>query len=230
VGAAGIPARLTGGVAIRRRCQSATREPLARTYADVDMVVKAGGQDALTEVMVELGYVPNRNFNLLHGSERLYFLDLDHGRHVDVFVGSIRMCHTLDMSARLERLDDTLTVTDLLLTKLQVVELNRKDLVDLIALLLDHEISAEGNDDIDAGYLAQLLRSNWPLWRTCQLTLGKVLSQANDILPVEAAVRVGKRVATLQDLLDDIPKTRVWKLRAVIGDRVRWYNLPDEVE
>lgn len=230
VHAAGVPARLTGGVAIRRRCRSTGSGPLARDYADVDLVVKQGAQDALTSVMVALGYVADKIFNALHGIDRLYYHDVDHGRHVDVFVGSIKMCHTIDVAARLERLDDTLTVTDLFLTKLQVVQLGHKDLLDLIAVLLDHDVLAAADDEIDPRHLEQLWAGNWPLWRTCQITLEKVESRVDEILPPESAAVVHQKVAAVDDLLTHGRKTNIWKLRNRIGDRIRWYELPEEIE
>jgi hypothetical protein len=230
VRAAGIPARLTGGVAIRRRSRSAALEPLKRDYADVDLVLGKGAQKPLSALMVSLGYVPDNMFNTLHGIDRMYFVDVAHGRHVDVFVGSIRMCHTLDVSTRLVRLDDTLTVTDLLLTKLQVVELNHKDVIDLVAILLDHEVAPTGDDQIDAGLLEQLWAGDWPLWRTCGMTLEKVVAKVDQILPPKQANVVRMRVAEIEQVRARGRKSLAWKLRNGVGDRIRWYELPDEVD
>jgi hypothetical protein len=228
--AAHVPARLTGGVAIRRRCQSTSIGPLARDYADVDLVVKQGAQEALTSVMVALGYVSDKIFNALHGIDRLYYHDLDHGRHVDVFVGSIKMCHTIDVSTRLERLPDTLTLTDLFLTKLQVVQLGYKDLLDLIAILLDHDVVAASDEEIDSSHLEEVWAGNWPLWRTCQLTLQKVETRVDEILRPEASAIVHQKVVTVDHVLRHGHKTSIWKLRNRVGDRIRWYELPEEIE
>ena len=56
------------------------------------------------------------------------------------------MCHRLDLRSRLHIAGPALNPADLLLTKLQIVELNRKDAIDMIALLLAHPLGADGID------------------------------------------------------------------------------------
>jgi hypothetical protein len=34
----------------------------------------------------------------------------------------------------------------------------------------------------------------------------------------------------LQEVADAVPKGIKWKLRANVGDRVRWYEVPEEVD
>jgi hypothetical protein len=226
----GVVVRLTGGLAVRKRCPSASRPPLARDYADVDLVTRYGSQDALTRTMQSLGYVQDETFNSLHGRSRLYYIDPHNQRHVDVFVDQIRMCHTIDVASRLERLDDTLTVSDLLLTKLQVVELTHKDLLDLLALLLDHHLSTEGDDTFDSAYLTKCLGRDWPLWQTSRLTLHKVLDRVDGILPSAESDAVKEQARVLLTFFESCPKSLRWKTRAVVGGHVRWYLLPEEVE
>jgi hypothetical protein len=226
----GVAARLTGGLAIARRCPSAGRPPLAREYADVDLVCAPRDGRALTETLIAAGYVADTHFNALHGANRLYFRERDGDRHIDVFVGEIRMCHVLDLRERLDLLSDTLTPSDLVLSKLQVVELNAKDGLDLLALLHDQPLVAGADDALDPDYLGGLWGQDWPLWRTCQLTLRKVDELADVMLEPAAAQRVAACVRALDELLEACPKSRRWKLRARIGDRVRWYELPEEID
>jgi hypothetical protein len=226
----GVAARLTGGLAIARRCPSARRPPLAREYADVDLVCAPREGRALTETLTAAGYVADSHFNALHGANRLYFREGDGDRHIDVFVGEIRMCHVLDLRARLELLPDTLTPSDLLLSKLQVVELNAKDGLDLLALLHDQPLVAGSDEALDPDHLGALWGQDWPLWRTCQLTLRKVHELAPVTLDAPGAGRVAAGVRALDELLETCPKSGRWKLRARIGDRVRWYELPEEID
>jgi hypothetical protein len=227
---AGVEARLTGGLAIARRCPSAHHPPLARAYADVDLVCATSATKRLGEVLVAAGYVSDTPFNSLHGNQRLYFHDPAYGRHIDVFVGVIRMCHEIDLRQRVTLLPDTVTPSDLLLSKLQIVELNNKDALDLIALLRDQPLAEGDHSAIDATYLAALWGENWPLWRTSQLTLRKVEATAKHMLDPEARDRVIDMVKRLDELLANGPKSRRWKMRARVGDRVRWYELPEEIE
>lgn len=226
----GIEARLTGGLAVLRRCPSATRPPLARSYQDLDLVCARNATGPLSELLVAAGYLADVEFNGLHSSQRLYFHDPQHGRHIDVFVGVMRMCHELDLRDRLRLLPDTLTPSDLLLTKLQVVELNAKDAKDLLALLLDQPLAASSHEAIDSEYLGRLWGESWPLWRTSQLSLRKVEAAAFEMLDELARARVADVIRRLEELLETCTKSRRWKLRARVGDRVRWYELPEEIE
>jgi len=228
---ANVPIRLTGGLAIRRRCPSASHPPLARPYADIDLAVtRQTGRKVLTELMERLGYLPDQHFNALHGETRLYYHDEANGRHVDVFVDAVRMCHVITFAPRLALLDDTLTPTDLLLTKLQIVQLNPKDLVDILALLSDQPVRPGAADALDSDYLSTVWGGDWPLWRTSQLTLTSVRDRLNSILPEGQCGLVKERISVLEGILADAPKTLRWRLRARVGDRVRWYELPEEVD
>jgi hypothetical protein len=226
----GVAARLTGGLAIARRCPSARRPPLAREYADVDLVCAPREGRALTETLTAAGYVADTHFNAVHGAHRLYFREGDGDRHVDVFVGEIRMCHVLDLRERLGLLPDTLTPSDLLLSKLQVVELNAKDGLDLLAILHDQPLVAGSDEALDPAYLGTLWGQDWPLWRTSQLTLRKVEELAPATLEPPDAERVAAAIRALDELLETCPKSRRWKLRARVGERVRWYELPEEID
>jgi hypothetical protein len=132
------------------------------------------------------------------------------------------MCHRIDLSDRLHLDDPTVTVTDLLLTKLQVVELNEKDARDALDLLTEHDLARAEGDAVNLGYLDSLVAGDWGLWRTITGTLERLLELA------EPDTR--DRIDEVRRSLIEVPKTRRWKLRARVGERVRWYVLPDEVE
>jgi hypothetical protein len=226
----GVLARLTGGVAIARRCPVASFPPFARAFADMDLVCTYKDRNRLGDLMVQLGYAPHQEFNGIHGHQRLYFVDTEHKRHVDVFMDAIRMCHVIDVSRRLHLLPDTLTPSDLLLTKLQIVELNHKDLMDLLALLHDQQIVPGSHGAIDTDYLARLWGSDWPIWRTSTMTLEKVRRAAEQHLSSAAQSRIYATLDALASVLEGCSKTVRWKLRSRVGDRVKWYNLPEEIE
>jgi hypothetical protein len=229
--AAGVPIRLAGGLAVRRRHPAATRPPLARTYGDLDVAFSSrSDRKALSQLMNNLGYRPDEMFNTLNGSQRLYYEHQTSRSHIDVFVDSVRMCHTIEFKDRLLYLDDTLSVTDLLLTKLQVIQLNHKDVLDTLAILHDQELVPGAHDRLDPKYLESLWSEDWALWRTCQLTLGKVRELASTVLAGDGLARVNRTLDALESLLLTGNKSVRWKLRARVGDRVRWYQLPDELQ
>lgn len=225
-----VAVRLTGGLAIRLLCPTAAKPPLRRTYADLDLAVAGhGGNKALNELMASLGYEAEEMFNALNGSTRLRYNDNANGRHADVFVDAVRMCHVIEFKHRLLLLDDTLTPTDLLLTKLQIVELNDKDLTDTVALLVDRRLEAGAVGAIDTAYLEEVWGGDWPLWRTSQLTLQKITRAIPAGLDAESTAKATKAVAALEQLLESGRKSLRWRVRSRVGDRVRWYELPEDV-
>lgn len=224
--AAGLPFLLVGGVAIWARCPSARSEPLARPYGDVDFVGRSRDRKAITAFMQAHGYEPDALFNALHGATRLNYHDAVRGRPVDVLLDRFVMAHELDLRGCLTVGELTLPLADLLLTKLQVVDLNRKDIADILALLLDHGF---GHGEIDLDRIFQVTRSDWGFEHTIHRTLASVNERIGDFaLPAEAAGSVLTRSNELDIALTGAPKTVAWKMRARFGERVRWYQEPEE--
>ncbi len=224
----GIPLRLVGGVAVAVQCPSSRRPPLRRGYADVDLAVRgSAGRDAIA-LLESLGYEPNREFNTLHGHRRLLFWDEANRRQVDVFVDEANLCHRIDFRRRLELVPRTLSLADLTVLKLQVVETNDKDYLDLCAIFADHDLS-EDEGGVNSAYIAALAAADWGLWRTLGMVAERTARFARGLPDFEAAGRVADRLERLRGELDTVPKTRGWKLRSRIGDRKRWYELPEEV-
>src|SRR5438477_651227 len=208
-------------------CSSARQAPLKRKYGDLDFVAASKQRQAVQKLFESLGYQGDRRFNTLNGDQRLLYLDEVNGRQIDVFIDRMKMCHVIELANRLGHEGPTLTPADLLLSKLQVFEVNMKDLVDTTALLLDHPITDHDNDAINAAYLARLTSQDWGLHRTLQLNSGRVRDAVRG-LDVDAD-RVGERLDELWARIDAQPKSLKWKLRARVGDRVSWYQLPEEV-
>lgn len=210
----GAHARALGGVAVVIHCGAAHRAP-----EDIDLAVGRRDLPTLTGVLVERGYEPNARFNAMHGDTRNLFQGP--AGKLDVFVGAFTMCHRLELEPRLAVDSPTLSVADLILTKLQVVELTEKDSADVQALLQAHELGSGPGDLIDADRIAAVLADDWGYWRTATETLERVVSTSPEL---------GEKAAELRRRIDEEPKTRRFKLRARIGERRRWYELPEIVE
>jgi hypothetical protein len=223
-----VPLRLLGGVAVALRCPSSQATPLKREYADIDCAVRGDGRDLTVEFLTSLGYEQDREFNTLHGQRRLYFWDRGNDRHLDVFVEEANLCHRIALGQRIEVDSMTLSLADLTVLKLQVVETNEKDYIDICALLADHDLS-EDESGINVSYITGLAASDWGLWRTMGLVAERSERFALELAGFTASERVGKRLRRLRNELDAVPKTRRWKLRAKVGERMRWYELPEEV-
>jgi hypothetical protein len=223
-----LPLRVAGGVGVAMRCSSASRPPLKRAYADVDLVTLGSARKSTTELIVSLGYEPDREFNTLHGDRRLLFWEDTNGRQLDVFVDEANLCHTIDFRHRLEFEASTLALADLLVMKLQVVETNEKDLLDICALMADHELTQD-ESGINHAYISRLTGHDWGLWKTFSTVTGRASQFARTLNGLDAREKVVERLERLQEALDAAPKSRAWKLRAKLGERKRWYALPEEV-
>lgn len=224
----GVPLRLLGGVAVALSCPSSGQPPLRREYGDIDFATSSTARKEVSRLLQGLGYVPDREFNTLYGHRRLYFADSHNQRQVDVFVDEANLCHHVDFRSRLEVVPLTLALADLALMKLQVVETNEKDYLDLCAIFADHEL---GDDDVGVNcvYIAELCASDWGLWRTVGMVAERTESFALRLPDFEGAGRVSDRLRRLRSKLDTVPKSRRWKLRSRVGDRRRWYEIPEEV-
>jgi hypothetical protein len=226
----GIPLRVVGGLAVRLHTQSGMPPGIARHYKDLDLVTTKNAGREVERYLGMIGYEPNRQFNTLNGGRRLLFYDVPHERQIDVFVGTFKMCHAVPIADRLDVDPLTIPLAELLLTKLQVVHLNEKDQRDILALLVCHEIGNSDDDVINSAHIGQLLSGDWGLWRTTKLNLDRT-RKAIPTYELSAAEqgRIEDRVEQLWAVIEETPKSAKWKLRDRIGDRKRWYELPEEV-
>jgi hypothetical protein len=216
----GVAARLFGGLAVPALLGDRWPEECRRPSADIDVAAPRSQRRALTEVIVESGFKPDLPFNALHGAERLVFYDAS-GLRIDVVLGVLRMCHEIPLDAAFEAPRRTLPPWLLLVSKLQVVELTEKDRLDAIALLAGCDL-----EELEAARIARLCANDWGLWRTLSGTL-KVISAQPPELPPALADRTHAACRVLEAELEAAPKSMRWRLRAPVGDRIRWYELPE---
>jgi hypothetical protein len=222
---AGLTLRLLGGVAVNVRSRGLP-PALTREYKDLDFATSKKSAGDLQKLLRDLGYEPHLGFNAMNGRERLLFYDNPNERQVDVFVSSFRMCHEIPLERRLDIDEDTVPLAELLLTKLQIIELNEKDVRDTVALLLEHEVT-DDDAGVNVSHVASLCADDWGLWRTISHNL-EALSDRVGSYDVDRET-VSSRVSVLLERLEAAPKSRAWRLRAKVGERKRWYQLPEEV-
>jgi hypothetical protein len=223
---------LIGGLAVRLRCPSASRPPLQREYKDIDLVTLRRMTTKLTDLLEGMGHIPDKRFNAIQGRERLFFYDEQNGRQLDVFVDRFEMCHGFDLRERVtaDPIGTTLPLADLLLTKMQVVELNLKDMQDIAALLQDHPLTDSDATGISVEYITWLTRADWGLHHTIELTIEKLRDPETlaGLVSDQAAYSLATQLDDLFRAMQDAPKSTGWKLRAKVGERKRWYELPEE--
>jgi Uncharacterised nucleotidyltransferase len=227
--ATGVDMRLLGGVAIRLHA-SDLPPSLAREYKDLDFAVGKRDAGPLDQLMREAGYAPHVSFNAMHARERALFFDDQHGRQVDVFIDSFRMCHAIPLSDRLALERGTVPLAELLLTKLQIIELNEKDVRDTVLLLHGHPVDDHDDDAVNGARVAELCAADWGLWRTITANLQRCREHIGDYqLDDGDHERIAGRFDQLLERVEAEPKSRGWRLRAKVGERKRWYDLPEEV-
>lgn len=227
---AGLGLRLMGGLAIWLTSPSARREPYARDYRDIDFAAPSAQAKRVTPFLSELGYVPERMFNALHGAQRLNFGHPDGCWTIDVVIDELAMSHRLDLRGRLERGGPTLDLADLLLTKLQVFEINRKDLGDVACLLADHSLAdGPGPGSIDRSRVLAVTSGDWGWCHTVEQNLARVEVQARAEPPTGAPFDAADQAVALLRAVRAAPKSLAWRARARVGERVRWYETPEEV-
>jgi Uncharacterised nucleotidyltransferase len=225
----GLLVRIIGGLAIAIHSPTAGRPPLSRSYEDIDIVVHKKGRGGIDKLLAELGWQADRRFNALNGEQRRIYERPD-GQKIDAFVGTFSMCHEIPLDEKRFAADDpTAPVAELVLMKAQIVHLTHKDLTDLAALLADHEVADTDEDAINAARVAELCGRDWGLWRTVTGTLQRVADSSAELgLPEAESRQITDRVAALRDAIDAAPKSSKWKMRNRIGDRVTWYELPED--
>ncbi len=230
---AGIPVRLVGGLAVRYLTPSFP--PRARDGQDLDLASISGQRKPLTEFLVARGYEPDKTFNALYGHKQLYFVSPGSGHVVDVLLDKLEMCHTLQFGDRIARMPYTLDPCDLLLSKLQIVHLNEKDAQDVLYLTSAVPVR-EGDEPgtIGLARFGKLLGEDWGWWRTVTFNLDKIVALAGGdgahLLPPDPPQDAVAQLQLLRRHADETPKSLKWKLRAKVGERKRWYELPEETE
>lgn len=232
-----IPLRLMGGAAIRMHCT--TFQDLYGTLGrapkhDMDFVTYGRFRPLTRKLMTELGYVPYISLMMTGatGRNRQIFNDAQGNKAIDIFLDKLQMCHTIEFEGRLETDSPTIPLAELLLQKMQIVELNEKDIQDTIVLLLEHPLDSHDNETINTTHLTRVLTDDWGFYHTVTTNLRRV----KDALPRYGALndqdrqKVIERIDELLARIENEPKTLGWKLRAKVGTSKKWYTVVEEVQ
>jgi hypothetical protein len=204
-----------------------------RPYRDIDLIAYSKQRRDIAATLEERGYVLDPAIRLAQefGVNRFVYEHPANGLKVDVFFDELVMAHTIQFNGRLELGDQTVDLTDLLLTKLQIHEFTENDLIDCIVLLAEHNVGRSGTGGIDGDYVADIMRKDWGFYYTTQANLRNITEgvQRYPVLPTDIGALVRTRAGELNDMIERAPKTQRWKLRARVGERVRWYEQVEDV-
>jgi hypothetical protein len=231
----GIPLRLMGALAIYVHCSDeakAFHEALSRQFTDIDFMTTAD-REKVKKFFLEIGYKPRERFMAIMAEARHIYEKPELGIHVDVFFNELDMCHKIDFRKRLLIDYPTISLADLLLEKLQIVEINEKDVKDVIVLLIDHKIGdKDEKETINIEYIANLLSKDWGFYYTVTTNLNKIKKLVDSyaqVLTQNKVEDVKNKIDIILDKIEKKPKSMGWKMRAKIGTKTKWYKEVEEI-
>jgi hypothetical protein len=233
--AIGLQVRLLGGLAFHAQVPT-WMAAIERPRRDIDLATRGRDRRSLSDLLAESGYEPDRQHNALYGHKQQYFTDRRTGRPVDVLVDRLEMCHRFEFGERLGLDPLTLPRADLLLSKLQIVKINRKDLLDILILVREHDLVTNDRLGINVDRIVALTSADWGWWRTVTGNLDRLEAFLRDELAPEeletgfpAGHDPAAQLLAIRTAMDAAPKALGWRVRARVGDRVPWFDEPEEV-
>jgi hypothetical protein len=228
----GLHLRLLGALAVIEQCPNGVwlLEKTNRILTDLDFMGYDREIRDVEAMFRELGYevLGGRGVTMdVWVGRRIFHDPSGVRRRVDVFLDRLDFCHPIELTGRLEMESVTIPLTDILLEKLQIVEINEKDLKDLVVLLLEHPV-ADGPEPgaFDAAYLVALLSGDWGFSYTVSLNLDRIrryMQTLPDLTEEQRGV-VSGRIDEIWGRVESAPKSLKWKLRARVGTSRRWYQ------
>ena len=230
----GIPMNLIGGLAVRLSCRSILGQvpTLERPIRNVNFVAYTKDRARIEKLMQDAGLNADREFNMANGGERIVFLSQGRGAEsrIEVFLDRLKMNHEIPFEDRLDMESLTVSPTDLILSKLQIVDLARKDAMDLFAIGATFDFEPEPKDIetpiVNMGYISELCAEDWGFYWTITSNLRKLNEENFSSIPRRYTPKFRERISTLLSEIDSVPKGFKWKARAILGPRVRWYEIP----
>jgi len=218
--------RIMGDTAVRLRCPAAAAFPPTEEDEILEFVARGRQTSELEHMMKERGNTAEARFNMLHASERLRFVDPAAGLPIEVFLNAFEEYHRLELSDRLPVDDVSLPLADLLLLHLQGVNFTPQDQKRILALLADHDVGT-GAEAIDPARVVEVCAEDWGWTKTVTMNLEKAIAAAPAHLTGESPKRVERRARRLIQLIEEAPKSLGWQVRARMGERRPWYNVPE---
>ncbi|MGA3109131.1 MAG: hypothetical protein ABSD99_06695 [Candidatus Bathyarchaeia archaeon] len=232
----GIPIRLLGGVAIRFHCLEFIEfaKKLVRLgegqqeYTDLDYMSYSKYRDKMKDFFKEMGYEKRPTTMSTAATQRQIYFHPKGWFFVDVFFDKLLAAnHPLDFRGRLDLDTPTVTPTDLLLEKIQIVFPGEKDVKDTVLLVVSHQISLqEEKNKINAKFISELLASDWGFWYTVTTNLKGLKQYILEVgsLSDDARQDLSKKIDTLLEIIEKETKSTGWKMRSLVGAKKQWYK------
>jgi hypothetical protein len=228
--AKGLHLRILGSIAYRIQCPNNIHlfDEMARALTDVDFGGYKRENAKVREFFLAQGYIPDDGvYHLSEGSRHIY-VHPETKLNIDVFADELYFCHRIPFIGRLEIDTPTISTTDLLLEKMQIVEINLKDFKDTLVLLLEHPLGAPSDSirHIDLPYIVDIMSKDWGFYYTFTTNLKRVPDYIKEFPAIkpDQADTIRSRIDQILQAIEDAPKSFGWKVRAKIGTRKLWYQ------
>jgi predicted regulator of Ras-like GTPase activity (Roadblock/LC7/MglB family) len=218
--------RVIGDTAVRLRCPTASTFPPTENDEILELVTRGRQSADVEHLMKERGINAESRFNMLHASERLRFVEPEARLPIEVFLDAFEAFHRLELADRLQLDEVTLPLSDLLLLELQVVDSTPQEQKRILSLLADHAVG-DGADDIDPARITEVCADDWGWYKTVTMNLENAIKVAPTMLKGEQPGIVEQRARQLIKGIEDAPKSMGWQVRARLGERRPWYNVPE---
>jgi len=232
----GVTLRVIGAAALRIHCPNHVElhKALGRELTDLDFVGYEKQSEGIDKVFADLGYDTKQYLSAMMDrglKYRKFFYDKNNKRVSDVFLDILEMCHIIDFKGRLEIDYPTVSLTDYLLAKMQIVKLNEKDVKDTIVLFIEHDVGNNDKEMVDSDYISRLLSEDWGFYYTFTTNLNKIKQRVDgfEVIPPEEKQKLKWNLDSLLKVIEERPKSFKWRMRARIGTKQKWYNEVEEV-
>lgn len=235
-GDAGVTLRVTGSAGIRLHCNApgGVMDLLGRPAKDIDFVVPEKHRKGMRRYLESRGYITDRDLLIAMEGTRYSFTHATSGTQVDVFVERLNFCHTIEIRSRLHQHPITLPVEELMLAKLQIIEMTMTDIMDVAVILATHRVGPGDLEAIDGKHIARLLAGDWGFHHTATRNLAKIAAMVGTSAAVDIGgefnAQVHEGVRQLLAVIDAEPKSLAWRMRNKIGERKQWWQDVDEKE
>ncbi len=229
-----VQLRLLGATAIYYHCPNSASivDAMNRPLTDLDFVAPSKHNHRIEDLFARLKFEPNKHVNTLYGAHRQIYYDPNNKRQVDIFFDKLSFNHVLELSKRLDVDPFTISLSDLLLEKLQIVKMSEKDAKDVIVLLREHGVKDGAAEDVDTKYISRLLSGDWGFYYTVSLNIKKIRDYLKGVpfMSPEDKTVVEGRLDELMNRIEAEPKSFGWKMRARVGTKTLWYTEAEDVE
>lgn len=233
----GLTLRILGHLAVRTHVQH-NRDLIdlleRKPTHDIDFMGYSNETNLANRFFIEeLGYKPDPMvaYSQEYGLKRLIYHH-ENGLMAEIFQDDLVMAHTIYFKDRIELDYPTISLVDLLMSKLQIHEINEKDIQDVIVLFIEHGLGGPGQREvIDISHLLKRLGDDWGFYYTASNNLEKTLAfvKQYDVLNSELKKVIESKIKQVLEKIEEHPKSLKWKTRAKIGTRMKWYQEVREV-